>query len=106
MAWAVVVDGTGWAFVAGRVFTFEVEPSGRRRAGAAHHGPITAPMPAAVRKVAVAVGDTVQRGDVLVVLEAMKMEMPVRADADGTVEAVNCREGEMVRAGEVLVELT
>jgi biotin carboxyl carrier protein len=47
----------------------------------------------------------VRRGDVLMVLEAMKMELPVRAPADGTVARVNCREGELVQPGEALAEL-
>jgi geranyl-CoA carboxylase alpha subunit len=105
LAWAVISEGTAWVFLEGRVFTFEVGPVARRRTTAAHHGPITAPMPATVRKIAVSVGDAVARGDVLIVLEAMKMEMPVRADADGTVQSVNCREGERVKPGQVLVEL-
>jgi biotin carboxyl carrier protein len=62
-------------------------------------------MPATVRKVHVAAGDEVRRGDVLVVLEAMKMELPVRAPHDGSVDIVKCSEGEMVEAGQVLVEL-
>jgi biotin carboxyl carrier protein len=47
----------------------------------------------------------VKKGDTLLVLEAMKMELPVRAPGDGTVTAVSCREGELVQAGVVLVEL-
>jgi 3-methylcrotonyl-CoA carboxylase alpha subunit len=41
----------------------------------------------------------------MVILEAMKMELPVRAMADATVTAVNCREGDLVQAGQELVEL-
>ena len=62
-------------------------------------------MPATVRQVVVSPGARVQQGDVLLVLEAMKMELPVRAPGDGTVAAVNCREGELVQAGQELIEL-
>lgn len=103
-AWAVVSDDVRWVFLDGRVYTFEVEgPARVRRRSAAHAGALTAPMPATVRKVAVGAGDRVARGDVLIVLEAMKMELPIRAAGDGTVQAVHCREGEMVQPGQELV---
>ena len=78
----------------------------RSRAPAAgHHGALTAPMPATVRRVLVGVGDAVKRGDSLVILEAMKMELPVRADVAGIVTAVHCREGELVQPGLTLIEI-
>jgi acetyl/propionyl-CoA carboxylase alpha subunit len=105
-AWAAVTGGICWVFVDGEVFTFEVDHPVRRRAQrAAAQGPIEAPMPATVHRIAAAAGDQVRRGDVLLVLEAMKMELPVRAPADGRVAAVSCREGEMVQAGQELVRL-
>jgi biotin carboxyl carrier protein len=76
---------------------------GRRRAQ--HHGSLTAPMPATVISVNVAPGDAVSRGDILIVLEAMKMELPVRAPGPGTVEAIHCRPGELVRPGVSLIDL-
>jgi acetyl-CoA/propionyl-CoA carboxylase biotin carboxyl carrier protein len=106
-AWSVVAGDVRWVFVSGEVFTFEVErPLRGRRRSAAHHGSLTAPMPATVRKIIVGPGDPVRRGDVLIVLEAMKMELPVRAPSDGVVDKVNCREGEMVQAGQELAEVT
>jgi acetyl/propionyl-CoA carboxylase alpha subunit len=65
---------------------------------------LTAPMPATVIKVSVKPGDAVKKGDAIVVLEAMKMELPLRASGDGVVSAVRCREGELVQADAVLVE--
>jgi 3-methylcrotonyl-CoA carboxylase alpha subunit len=62
-------------------------------------------MPATVVKVLVAPGQAVRHGDTLVVLEAMKMELPIRAPGDATVKAVNCREGELVQPDRALVEL-
>jgi biotin carboxyl carrier protein len=58
-----------------------------------------------VLKVHVKAGDEVKKGDTLVLLEAMKMELPLRAPGDGKVAAVRCREGELVPADAVLVEL-
>jgi 3-methylcrotonyl-CoA carboxylase alpha subunit len=106
-AWAVAADDVTWVFVDGRVFELvEVRPGDRVRTTAhGHQGSLTAPMPATVRRVAVKVGDTVTRGDTLVILEAMKMELPVRAPATGTIRAVHCHEGELVQPGLVLIEI-
>jgi biotin carboxyl carrier protein len=106
-AWAVAADDVTWVFLEGRVFELvEIRPGDRARAtGHAHQGSLTAPMPATVRRVAVKVGDTVTRGDTLVILEAMKMELPVRAPATGTIRAVHCHEGELVQPGLVLIEI-
>ena len=62
-------------------------------------------MPGMVVKVAVAEGQPVQRGDTLVVLEAMKTELPVSAPRDGTVERVHCQPQDTVEAGQALVTL-
>ena len=74
-----------------------------RRASASAGRDVTAPMPATVIKVQVKPGDAVKKGDVVVVLEAMKMELPIRALGDGVVSAVRCREGELVQADATLV---
>lgn len=109
-AWIVYVAGTAdewWASCEGEVFRSApaARAATRRSRGAIAVTEITAPMPATVVNVNVAAGDRVRRGDILVVLDAMKMEMPLRADADGEVKAVRCRAGELVQADTVLVEL-
>jgi acetyl-CoA carboxylase biotin carboxyl carrier protein len=58
-----------------------------------------------VWKVEVAVGDTVAEGDAVVILESMKMEMPVEAEDPGTVSEIRCSEGQSVSEGDVLVVL-
>ena len=63
-----------------------------------------APMTGLVRSVPVEAGSRVRRGDILVVLEAMKMEHSLRAAADGIVEAVHCVVGDTVGDGSLLVE--
>jgi acetyl/propionyl-CoA carboxylase alpha subunit len=104
LAWAAISGGTRWVFIDGEVFVFSSGRPSRRRTAAAQ-GSLTAPMPATVRQVAVSPGARVQQGDVLLVLEAMKMELPVRAPGDGTVTIVKCRQGELVQAGQDLIEL-
>jgi 3-methylcrotonyl-CoA carboxylase alpha subunit len=95
------------AFVDGEYFDLVVEPEGRPQAPAARTAvePLVVPMPARVVKVLVAVGDRVHRGDVVLTVEAMKMEMPLKAPRDGTVRSVTCREGELVQPGTSLVEI-
>jgi geranyl-CoA carboxylase alpha subunit len=64
-----------------------------------------APVAGKVTQIQVAVGDTVQEGQALVCVEAMKMEMWLSAQADGTVQAVHIAVGEQVESGALLVEL-
>ena len=76
-------------------------------AGASHvtQGGLAAPMNGNIVRVLVEVGQTVEAGAQLVVLEAMKMEHSLRAPQTGVVKALFCQEGEMVSEGAVLIEL-
>ena len=67
---------------------------------------IVAEMVANVLSVPVAPGDSVRAGDTVVLLESMKMEIPVLLEAAGTVRAVKVAPGDVVQEGDVLVELT
>jgi 3-methylcrotonyl-CoA carboxylase alpha subunit len=98
--------GNLWAAWNGQVFRGDLAAP-RARSGAGAHGAhaLTAPMPAIVVKLHVAAGDRVRKDDVIVVLEAMKIELPLRAANDALVAAVHCREGDMVTADVALVEL-
>ncbi|MBW8060622.1 MAG: acetyl-CoA carboxylase biotin carboxyl carrier protein subunit [Solirubrobacterales bacterium] len=58
-----------------------------------------------VWKIEVAVGGQVEDGDTVVILESMKMEIPVEAEDDGTVKEIRCEEGQAVSEGDVLVVL-
>ena len=66
---------------------------------------VRAEMVANVWKVLVAQGDTVAEGDTLVILESMKMEIPVIAEVDGTVSAVAVTEGQVVQEGDLIAEI-
>jgi 3-methylcrotonyl-CoA carboxylase alpha subunit len=75
------------------------------RGGVERKGAVLAPMPGRVVRVAVSTGDTVREGDVLAVLEAMKMEHRLLAARDGVVGEVSVRAGDQVEAGLELVRL-
>jgi 3-methylcrotonyl-CoA carboxylase alpha subunit len=68
-------------------------------------GKLVAPMMGTILKVCAQVGDKVQKADVLVIEESMKMEMSLAAPMDGVVTAVRCREGEVVERNQILIEL-
>ena len=63
---------------------------------------VRAEMAANVWKVVVAEGDTVQDGDTLLILESMKMEIPVLAEGDGTVRQLAVNEGDVVQEGDLI----
>ncbi|MCH7593599.1 MAG: acetyl-CoA carboxylase biotin carboxyl carrier protein subunit [Chloroflexi bacterium] len=65
---------------------------------------MTAVMPGRVMSVAVSVGDTVSRGDLICIIEAMKMEQKIGANRDGTISAVRVSAGDSVAHGQILVE--
>ncbi|MGI8718016.1 MAG: biotin/lipoyl-containing protein, partial [Lapillicoccus sp.] len=82
-----------------------------RRSGPGRSGPavsgdsLTAPMQGTIVKIAVEDGQTVQAGDLVVVLEAMKMEQPINAHKAGVVSGLTATVGETVSSGVVLAEI-
>ena len=75
------------------------------KAASAGANTVNAPLPGNILKVNAAQGSAVKKGDILCVLEAMKMENEILAPADGTVTAVYAKEGTSVNTGDVLFEL-
>jgi biotin carboxyl carrier protein len=100
--YAVAHGGVSWVFHDGAVYRLEDETATRR----AHqtHEALSSPMPATVISVNVAPGDEVTAGQTVIVLEAMKMELPVRAPGDGRVRGVHCRPGDLVQPDVSLIE--
>ena len=66
---------------------------------------VKAPMPGNILDVKVAAGASVKAGDVLVILEAMKMENEISAPQDGTIASVNVRKGDVVNSGDLLITM-
>lgn len=103
--WAIGAADERWVFVDGQSYVFRVERPGHRARGAVDHAGHSAPMPATVTRIQVVPGDRVRAGDVVATLEAMKMELPIRAALDGTVKAIACTVGQLVQPGQPLVEI-
>ncbi len=93
--------------VAGRDYVLEAAVAASCRAGAHDHagGEIAMPMPGLVVRVHVAEGESVTRGQVLLVVEAMKMEHTLRAPRDGVVRRLVAGAGKLVDGGAVLLEI-
>jgi 3-methylcrotonyl-CoA carboxylase alpha subunit len=92
----VLLDGSSWRFV-------EVDPLAARSGEDPTAGRLTAPMPGRITQLMVEPGMSVQRGQPLMIIEAMKMEHTVAAPADGIVEAVRFSAGDQVEEGAELV---
>lgn len=79
-----------------------VEPP---KAASENNVAVKSPMPGTILSVHVAAGDTVKEGQLLLVMEAMKMENEIVSPADGVVKSVHVREGQIVETSAVLIEL-
>ena len=96
-----------WVTIHGQTFVL-TKSSGARKGGHGHHhavGELTAPMPGQVRAVNVGEGDTVVKGQTLIVLEAMKMEIRIHAPQDGTVKKLFVQQGQTVEREQGLIEI-
>jgi biotin carboxyl carrier protein len=83
-----------------------VQSAATKKDTAVAPGNVIAPMPGTVLQVLVNIGESVKKGQVLLVLEAMKMENDIMAPADGVVKELNATKGVSVNAGDILVILS
>ena len=102
---AYVVRQGALRYVAVNGQTWTLRPPEPRRRSERGSGSLEAAMPGRVLDVLVRAGDAVHKGDTLVLLEAMKMELRIAAPADGIVAQVRCAAGAVVERGQVLVEM-
>lgn len=97
-----------WVTVNGQTFVLTKPLAGTSKSRDRHHhaaGELTAPMPGQVRAVNVVEGDTVTKGQTLLVVEAMKMEIRVQAPRDGKVKKLLVKQGQTVEREQVLIEI-
>jgi biotin carboxyl carrier protein len=101
---ALSVRSAGATYVSYRGRSYRVERAGRRRGGGATeaNGEARAPMPGQIVEVSTAVGSEVGEGDRLMVLEAMKMQLPIVAPMPGKVTELGVAKGDQVSEGQVL----
>jgi 3-methylcrotonyl-CoA carboxylase alpha subunit len=105
LAYAVTTRDATWVHFDGRVYAIDRTPHAAHASARDVAGALSAPMPATVAAVNVEPGQQVMEGDLLIMLEAMKMELPVKAPRGGRVKAVHCQPGELVQPGVPLLEL-
>ena len=87
------------------VVTSSVAPKATAAPVAADATAVTSPMPGTILEVKVSAGQAVKKGDVICVLEAMKMENDIPAPCDGVVASINVQKGASVGAGDVIATL-
>ena len=93
------------AKAAAPVVSAPAAPSPAAKPAASSTGAVTAPMPGTILKVLKASGDAVKAGDVVLILEAMKMENEISAPADGVIGSLSLTEGSTVAGGDLLFEV-
>lgn len=105
-AYASFDDQKRWVTANGRTYLL-TRSTGTRQGSASHDATpdLTAPMPGQIRTVNVSAGDAVTKGQVLIVLEAMKMEIRLLAPFDGTVASIDAKVGQTVEREQVLIRL-
>jgi biotin carboxyl carrier protein len=96
-----------WVTINGQTFMLTKSSGAARRGHGGHHaaGELTAPMPGQVRAVNVSEGDAVTKGQTLLVLEAMKMEIRIHAPQDGIVKKLFVKQGQTVEREQRLIEV-
>lgn len=103
---AAHVDGDKrQVWVNGRTLSYTRQRQ-RAAAEAASSGSLSSSIPAVVAQILVDVGDQVAAGDKLILLESMKMVIPIQAPSAGVVTAVNCQPGQSIQAGVPLIEIS
>lgn len=96
-----------WLHLSGKNYFLEKSAGGGSvsQSGGSMENILRAPMPGQVREVMMAVGDTVEMGDALLMLEAMKMEMRIQAPRGGKVKKISIQAGDSVEKDQILVEI-
>lgn len=96
-----------WVTINGRTFVLARQTGVRKSGSGQHHtaGELTSPMPGQVRAVNVNVGEAVTKGQTLLVIEAMKMEIRIQSPMDGVVKSLAVKQGQTVEREQILIEI-
>ena len=105
---AEVIQDNLWVHFDGRTFAVPIESQqSRKKKKSQGHAAleIISPMPGKVTKLFVQVGQSVQKGQALLVMEAMKMEYTLKADLNAVIDSIFCEVGDQVILGKILIQL-
>ena len=105
---SVITEGEKekYVFVDGDVFYVKnIELTGTKKTKKKEEGSLNSPISGKVVKLEVKIGDKVNKGDVLMVIEAMKMEYLIRAPNDGIITKINFNENDQIEIGQITVEM-
>jgi len=94
-----------WVTINGRTVVLTKTSGAKQGVRHDHAGGLIAPMPGQIRSVAVNVGDPVKKGQTLLTMEAMKMEIRIQALNDGVVKVVYVKQGQTVEREQILIEV-
>jgi biotin carboxyl carrier protein len=94
-----------WVTINGRTQMLTKTSGAKRGVRHEHAGGLIAPMPGQVRSLTVGVGDAVKKGQTLLTMEAMKMEIRIQALKDGRVKVLHVRQGQTVEREQILIEM-
>lgn len=94
-----------WVTINGHTLMLMKTSGAKRGVRHDHAGGLIAPMPGQVRSVSVSVGDVVKKGQTLLTMEAMKMEIRIQALKDGVVKALHVSQGKTVEREQILIEM-
>ncbi|MDE0573989.1 MAG: acetyl-CoA carboxylase biotin carboxyl carrier protein subunit [Candidatus Poseidoniales archaeon] len=103
LAHTVKVGDDWWVHLDGRIHVLTIDEQGA--GGSADAGGMTAPMPGKVLEILCSIGEEVEEGQTLIVMEAMKMEHRIAANGPGTIVAIHHEVGEQVDAGTTLIDI-
>ena len=104
---AELIKNTLWVHHQGQTFTMDASSGTRskKKSAGASSDQIVAPMPGKVTKLLLKSGDKVEKGQAVLVMEAMKMEYTLKSEIAGTLEDIHCAVGDQVTLGKVLVKI-
>jgi 3-methylcrotonyl-CoA carboxylase alpha subunit len=94
-----------WVTLGGHTVTLTKTSGAKKGVRYDHAGGLTAPMPGQIRSVAVSAGDAVRKGQTLLTMEAMKMEIRIQALKDGKVKMLHVKQGQTVEREQILIEV-
>ncbi len=106
--WSQTLGDELWVHFSGKTFVHDMSQKNKRKSRSKMDGGdknIVAPMPGKILAIKTNVGDSISKGDLVLVMEAMKMEYSLKATQDGVIKSIDCEVGDQVGVKQLLVEI-